>query len=40
VTVTGSSAAQTFSIENQGGTMSYPCTVATKGGCPTGGWGG
>lgn len=40
VTVQGSSAAQTFSIDNNGGTMSYPCTVETKGGCPTGGWGG
>jgi type IV pilus assembly protein PilA len=40
VTVPGSSAAQTFSIVNNGGTMSYPCTVEGKGGCPTGGWGG
>ena len=42
VTVQGSSAAQTFSIENNGGTMSYPCTVPGTGGCPSGaaGWGG
>jgi type IV pilus assembly protein PilA len=40
LTVTGSSAAQTFSIANNAGTMSYPCTEAGKGGCPVGGWGG
>jgi type IV pilus assembly protein PilA len=44
VTVTGSSATQTFSIENQGGTMSYPCTTKKVGGCPevggVGNWGG
>ncbi len=40
ITVTGSSSTQTFSIVNNGGTMSYPCTVPGKGGCPTGGWGG
>jgi type IV pilus assembly protein PilA len=40
ITVTGSSAAQTFSIANNAGAMSYPCTEAGKGGCPTGGWGG
>jgi type IV pilus assembly protein PilA len=40
VTVQGSSTAQTFSIVNTGGVMSYPCTVEGKGGCPTGGWGG
>lgn len=42
VTVTGSGS-QTFSIENNGGTMSYPCTVPGTGGCPAGattGWGG
>ena len=40
ITVTGSSSAQTFSIANNGGVMSYPCTQPGKGGCPTGGWGG
>lgn len=40
VTVQGSSPTQTFSIENSGGTMSYPCTVPGTGGCPVGGWGG
>lgn len=44
VTVTGSSSTQTFSIENQGGTMSYPCTAPKVGGCPevggVGNWGG
>jgi len=35
-----SSNGHVFSIENNAGTMSYPCTPAEKGGCPTGGWGG
>lgn len=40
ITVTSSPATQTFSIDNNAGTLTYPCTVATKGGCPEGGWGG
>ena len=40
VTVTGSSATQKFSIVNEGGDMSYPCTTPKTGGCPEGGWGG
>jgi type IV pilus assembly protein PilA len=44
VTVEGSSATQTFSIANNGGVMSYPCTTKKTGGCPevagTGNWGG
>jgi type IV pilus assembly protein PilA len=43
VTVQGSSPTQTFSIVNNGGTMSYPCTEPGTGGCPAGattGWGG
>jgi type IV pilus assembly protein PilA len=39
ITVESSNAGQTFSIKNVEGTMTYPCTVAGKGGCPTGGWG-
>src|SRR3954464_5830134 len=33
---------QTFSINNAGGTVTFPCTVAGTGGCPSGGagWGG
>ena len=29
-----------FEVVNAVGTMTYPCTPAGKGGCPTGGWGG
>jgi len=29
-----------FNVVNTAGTMTYPCTPAGKGGCPTGGWGG
>ena len=28
-----------FEIINTEGAMTYPCTTAGKGGCPTGGWG-
>jgi type IV pilus assembly protein PilA len=28
-----------FEIVNAEGVMTYPCTTAGKGGCPTGGWG-
>ena len=39
ITVTSSSG-NTFSIKNVEGSMTYPCTTAGKGGCPTGteGW--
>ena len=38
--VSASAATQTFSISRAAaGTLSYPCTVAGTGGCPTGGWG-
>ncbi len=38
-----STSANTFTIKNEGGTMSYPCTVKATGGCPevggVGNWG-
>jgi type IV pilus assembly protein PilA len=50
IKVTSSSAGQTFSVINNAGTLSFPCTVPGKGGCPetgkdaegkaVGGWGG
>ncbi len=40
ITIEGSKEAQTFSVENEEGTLSFPCTVEGEGGCPTGGWGG
>jgi type IV pilus assembly protein PilA len=42
ITVTSSPATQTFSIDNNAGTLTYPCAVAGRGGCPPGvvGWGG
>jgi type IV pilus assembly protein PilA len=41
VTVTGASSTQKFSIDNSGGTVTFPCEVAGTGGCPSGsgGWG-
>jgi hypothetical protein len=38
----GSKETQTFSIVNAEGAVSFPCTVAGTGGCPSGGvgWGG
>jgi type IV pilus assembly protein PilA len=50
VTMVGSQDAQTFTIKNVSGTITFPCTVAGKGGCPdsgvddaegnaVGGWG-
>jgi type IV pilus assembly protein PilA len=38
----GSKATQTFTIKNAAGTLTFPCTEAGKGGCPSGagGWGG
>jgi type IV pilus assembly protein PilA len=38
ITVDGSGS-QWFAIQNAGGTLTYPCSVEGKGGCPTGGWG-
>jgi type IV pilus assembly protein PilA len=39
ITVTSSSSsANTFTIENKSGALSYPCTKEGTGGCPTGGW--
>ncbi len=45
LTVKNPSNSNTFSIKNEAGTMTYPCTVPGKGGCPevstgVGGWGG
>lgn len=42
ITMEGSSEAQTFSIVNNAGAVSFPCTVSGTGGCPAGevGWGG
>jgi type IV pilus assembly protein PilA len=42
VTVTAPNTAHTFSVNNVAGTLTYPCTVAGQGGCPSGaaGWGG
>jgi len=39
ITIKGSTG-QTFSIKNDEGELSFPCTVPSKGGCPAGGWGG
>ena len=45
ITINGSTG-QTFTVKNAAGTMSFPCTVGGKGGCPddatpggTGNWG-
>ncbi len=38
ITINGSGA-QTFTVQNEGGTLTYPCSVEGKGGCPSGGWG-
>ena len=42
MTVASVPSTQTFSVVNTAGTMTFPCTVAGKGGCPSGGggWGG
>jgi type IV pilus assembly protein PilA len=37
ITLQGSKAAQTFSVTNNNGTLTYPCTVGGQGGCPDGG---
>ncbi|HWA54930.1 MAG TPA: type II secretion system protein [Solirubrobacterales bacterium] len=34
VTVKNPQNSNTFTIKNEGGTMSYPCTTGGKGGCP------
>ncbi|MEX2108379.1 MAG: type II secretion system protein [Solirubrobacterales bacterium] len=40
ITIVGSKAAQTFSIKNEKGTLTFTCVVAGQGGCPSGGtWG-
>jgi type IV pilus assembly protein PilA len=41
-TIEGSNEGQTFSVVNSEGTLTFPCTVPGKGGCPEGeaGWGG
>lgn len=41
ILVGSSVSGQTFGINRStSGAVSYPCTVANTGGCPTGGWGG
>jgi type IV pilus assembly protein PilA len=42
ITMVGAKAAQTFTVKNEKGTLTYPCTVTGEGGCPSGGggWGG
>ena len=42
IIMVGSKEAQTFTVKNENGTLTYPCTVAGNGGCPSGGggWGG
>jgi len=42
IKMVGSKASQVFTIKNEKGTMSYPCTTEGVGGCPSGGggWGG
>jgi type IV pilus assembly protein PilA len=50
IIMVGSNANQTFTIKNAAGTLTFPCTVPGKGGCPKtgedaegnpiGGWGG
>ena len=41
VIVTAPTTGDTFTIKNEGGTLTFPCTVPGKGGCPSGteGWG-
>jgi type IV pilus assembly protein PilA len=48
ITIEGAKSTQTFSVENEEGTMSFPCTEGGEGGCPDvdttaggpGDWGG
>jgi len=35
ITIEGASAAQKFSVKNVAGTVTFPCVVAGKGGCPS-----
>jgi type IV pilus assembly protein PilA len=40
ITLEGSKKSQTFTIENEGGTLTFPCTTKETGGCPsTEDWG-
>jgi type IV pilus assembly protein PilA len=44
-TIYGSNTEQTFTVENNGGALKFPCTVPAHGGCPEneageGDWGG
>lgn len=34
ITIQGSNADQTFSVDNEGGQITFPCTEAGSGGCP------
>jgi type IV pilus assembly protein PilA len=41
ITIEGSSATQTFSVDNAAGTLTFPCTTKETGGCPSSeDWGG
>jgi type IV pilus assembly protein PilA len=42
VSVQGTKSTQVFTIKNDAGTVTFPCSEAGKGGCPSGGtgWGG
>jgi type IV pilus assembly protein PilA len=45
ITLEGSNVDQTFTVDNDGGTLTFPCTEAGTGGCPgegggEGDWGG
>ena len=45
ITIEGSKTTQTFTLENEEGTLDFPCTAAGVGGCPetapgVGNWGG
>ena len=40
ITIKNPTNSNEFSIINNAGTMSFPCTAPGKGGCPVGGWGG
>ncbi|HEX5593062.1 MAG TPA: type II secretion system protein [Solirubrobacterales bacterium] len=45
ITIEGTKSTQTFSVVNNAGTLTFPCTAAGTGGCPgsgggTGDWGG
>jgi type IV pilus assembly protein PilA len=42
IIMVGAKSTQTFTVKNASGALTFPCTEAGKGGCPsgTGGWGG